>query len=121
MLIGAAWLLAAVGLAGIGLSCCYLLERPIRGWAGLASIVHGLTGAVGVAIVVAAVARADVDRQGFGRLSVELLAATLLGGLLVAATHLRRRRPAGLLVALHAILGVSAIVIVAAYVATGGG
>jgi hypothetical protein len=121
VLIGAAWLLGAVGLAGLGLICFHLLERPIRGWARLASIVHGVAGAAGVALVVTAVVRAGVDRQGFGRLAVELLAATLLGGLLVAAAHGRRRRPAGLLVALHAMAGVAGIVIVAAYVSTGGG
>ncbi len=108
-------------MAGIGLCSFYLLERPIRGWARLASIVHGVAGAAGVAVVIAATARATTDPQGFGRLAASFLAVTLLGGLAVAATQLRRRRPAGLLVALHATVGMAGLVILAAYVSIGGG
>ena len=120
MLTGATWLLSGVGVAGIGLCCFYLLERPIRGWARLASVVHGVAGAAGVAVVVAAVFRAASDAQGFGRLAAGFLAATLLGGLAVAAAQVRRRRPAGLLVALHATVGMAGLVILAAYFSIGG-
>lgn len=121
MLTGATWLLSGVGVAGIGLCCFYLLERPIRGWARLASIVHGMAGAAGVAVVIVAIGQAAIDPQGFGRLAASLLAVTLLGGLAVAAAALRRRRPAGLLVAVHATLGVAGLVILAAYVSIGSG
>ena len=114
----AVWLLGGAALLGVALSTFYLAEKPIRGGARWASAVHGLGGGIGVGVAVYAIALAP-DRQGFGRIAAILLGATLLAALLIVATQLRRRRPAGLVVALHAVTGVAALVILAAYASIG--
>ena len=109
----------AVAAAGLGLSCFYLLERPIRGTARWASWAHGVVGASGVGAFVWGWWRAP-DASGFGRLAGWLLVSGLVAGVLIAAYQLlRRRRPAGLVVALHATLGVVGMVILLAYVSIG--
>ena len=114
----ATWILGATVLAGLGLSAFYLTEKPIRGAVRWASAAHGLSGAAGFVLAVLAASHA-LDRQGFGRIAIGFLAATLLGGLVIAAAQLRRRRPPGLVVALHAITGVAGLVILAAYASVG--
>ena len=114
MTAAALWVLGLTVAAGLGLSCFYLLERPIVGRARLASYAHGLAGATGVGLLLAAVWGA-ADAQGFGRIAAYSLGATLLAGLIVFAAQLRRRRPSGLVVALHATLGVAGFVIFVAY------
>ncbi len=118
MLTGALWLVGLAVLAGIGLSGFYLQERPIRGAARWASAAHGVAGTAGVALVAWSAWSAAADANGFLHLSTYLLGATLLGGLIVAAGVLRRRRTPGLVVALHATLGVAGAVILVAYAAT---
>ena len=119
MLTASLWLVGAAVAAGLGLSCFYLLERPIRGAARLASWAHGLVGAAGTALAVTAAFPA-ADPGGFGRLSVYGLGATLLAGVAIFVAQLRRRRPPGLVVVLHATLGMAAFIILLAYAATAG-
>jgi hypothetical protein len=88
----APWPLAAVhGLLGIGGLCCLALSLggPPRG--------------------------ADLGVASFGTTSAVLLAVAALAGLGTLFTHRLRRRPAGTLIALHAMLAVSGFVILAAY------
>ena len=118
MLNYAIWLLGGVALVGVALSTFYMAEKPIRGGARWASVAHGLGGAAGTAMAVYAIVLAP-DRQGFGRMAAILLGATVLVATLIIAAQLRRRRPAGLVVALHAIAGVTALVILAAYASVG--
>jgi hypothetical protein len=114
----ALWLLGLAVLAGIGLSTFHLQERPIRGAARWASAGHGLAGAAGTALVFAALWSAASDANGFSQLALYLLGAALLGGLIIGLGALRRRRASGLVVALHATLGVAGAVILLAYVST---
>ena len=123
------WLLGAVVAAGITLGCFYLQERRIRGpWAWLSGA-HGVAGTVGVALVLFGLWRhggsawgdgawGDGGRgdgaQGFDNVAGGMLAATLAGGALVVWAQLRGRRPSGLVVALHATLGVAGYVMLAA-------
>ena len=115
MLTIALWVLAAAVAAGIALSCLYLLERPIRGWARLGAHAHGLLGAAGTVVVASLVVGGAADPQGFGRTALWMLGLTLLGGLIVLVSSLRHRRVPGLVVALHATIGMGAFVILLAY------
>lgn len=115
MLIVALWLLSATVAAGLVLACFWLMERPPRGAVRLGSTAHGLAGAAGTALVLCLVLGGTSDPQGFGRMAAWLLGATLLGGGAVVLAQLRRRRPSGLGVAIHAILGIAGFVILLAY------
>lgn len=110
----ALWLLGGVALLGLALSTFYLAEKPIRGGIRWASLAHGLGGGAGAGVAVYAIALAP-DRQGFGRIAAILFGMTILAALVIVLAQLRRRRPAGLAVALHAVSGVAALVILAAY------
>ena len=118
MLEVAVWVVGAAVLLGVGLSAFYLAERPIQGAARWASVVHGLVGVGGAGLTAAAVMGA-ADPQGLGRIALVLLGAALLGATVIVVSNVRRRRPGGLVVALHAIAAVSAAVILAAYAGTG--
>ncbi len=108
------WVLGAAVAGGIALACLWLMERPVRGAWRWASAAHGLIAAAGTALLAAA-AWAAPDAQGFGRLAIWMLGLALLGGLVVAVAQLRRRRPPGLAVILHATMGVAGYVILLAY------
>ena len=114
MLATALWVLATAVAAGIGLCALYLLERPIRGWSRAATAAHGLLGTFGTAIVAALILRGAPDPQGFGH-TAWMLALTLAGGLAILAAHLLRRHAPGLVVAIHATIGMGAFVILLAY------
>ena len=111
------WVLAATVAAGIGLSCCYLAERPILGATRWVSWAHGLAGTSGVCLLIVHVWSSTPDPAGFDRVAAWMLGLTLAGGALVVVAQMRRRKPSGLLVALHAIVGVGGFVILTASVA----
>lgn len=115
MLTLALWILAAAVAAGIALSCFYLLERPIRGAARLGVHAHGLLGIVGTGLVAARLIGGAPDPQNFGRIALWMLGLALSGGLVILAAALRRRRAPGLVVALHATVGMGGFVILLAY------
>ena len=116
MLNAAFWILGVTVAAGLAIGCFYMLERPIRGWARLLSAGHGLLGVTGSTLLFVPIAAGASDRSGMGQVATGLLAATLMGAAVVVYAQVRRRRPPGLVVALHATLGVAGYVILAAYV-----
>lgn len=120
MLTAALWILGVAVLGGIGLAGLHLAERPITGLTRLASAAHGAVAASGVLLVIGAMLAGRADPAGMGRMAAGFLAVALLGGLCIVAFQLRRRRAPGLVVALHATLGVGGVVILAAYAATQG-
>ncbi len=118
MLDAAFWILGMTVAAGLALGCFYLQERPIRGWARWTSVGHGLLGVTGSALLIASMATGAPDRGGMGQVATTLLVATLIGAAVIVVAQVRRRRPSGLVVALHATLGVAGYVILAAYTST---
>ena len=118
MLDAAFWILGATVAAGLAISCFYLLERPIRGLARWASIGHGLLGVAGSMLFFASMAAGAPDRSGMGQVAAGLLIGALTGAAVVILAQVRRRRPSGLVVALHATLGVAGYVVLAAYATT---
>ncbi len=118
MLDAAFWILGMTVAAGLALGCFYLQERPIRGWARWTSVGHGLLGVAGSALFLASMAAGAPDRSGMGQAATCLLVGALIGAAVVVVAQARRRRPSGLVVALHATLGVAGYVILAAYAST---
>ncbi len=118
MLNTAFWILAITVAAGLAISCFYLQERPIRGVARWISLAHGLLGVTGSTLFLALMAAGAPDRSGMGQVAASLLVGTLIGAAMVVLAQVRRRRPSGLVVALHATLGVAGYVILAAYAST---
>ena len=118
MLDAAFWILGVTVAAGLAISCFYLLERPIRGLARWVSVGHGLLGVTGSVLFFMSVAAGAPDRGGMGQVAASLLIGTLTGAAVVVLAQVRRRRPSGLVVALHATLGVAAYIVLAAYAAT---
>lgn len=115
MLEAAFWILGMTVAAGLALGCFYLQERPIRGWARWTSVGHGLLGVTGSTLFFASMAAGASDRSGMGQAATALLVGTLIGAAVVMVAQVRRRRPSGLVVAVHATLGVAGYVILAAY------
>lgn len=115
MLDAAFWILGMTVAAGLALGCFYLQERPIRGFARWTSVGHGLLGVTGSTLFFASMAAGASDRSGMGQAATTLLVGTLIGAAVVMVAQVRRRRPSGLVVALHATLGVAGYVILAAY------
>jgi hypothetical protein len=115
MLTAASWCLGAAVVAGLALAGLWLVERPPRGAARLGSAAHGLAGAAGTAMVLSLALGGANDPQGFARMAAWLLGAALLGGGAVVLAQLRGRRPSGLVVAIHATLGIAGFVILLAY------
>lgn len=103
-----AWLVGAAVLLGVLLAGFYLTERPIRGAARSVSVLHGALASAGTALALTA---------GGLRLNTLMLLAALVGGALIVVAKLRRQRPAGLIVALHATFGVAGAVLLAAALA----
>jgi hypothetical protein len=111
MLTVVSWLLGLAVLAGVGLAGVWLQERRPAWWMGAA---HGVVGLVGTAMALLWLMGA-ADRQGFGRLAGWFLGIALAGGGVVVVAQLRGRRPSGLVVALHATMGVAGFVLWLAY------
>jgi len=118
MLDAAFWILGVTVAAGLAIACFYLQERPIRGWARWISVGHGLSGVIGSALFFVSIAAGASDKYGMGRVATSLLVGTLMGAAVVIFAQVRRRRPSGLAVALHATLGMAGYVIFAAYAST---
>lgn len=115
MLSASLWLLAAAILIGIGLAALWLQGHRPAGWARLAAPLHGLAAAAGTALLLAFIVGGAADPQNFGHLTAWFLGIALAGGTVIVVSQLRRRRPAGLVVALHASLGLAGFVLLLAY------
>jgi hypothetical protein len=83
----------------VGLGAVLVAGR--RGWLAM---IHGVSGAAGLAVLALAFRRGLLN----GKLALDvlvLLAAGFCGGLLMASYGWRRRRPPGLVLLLHAFAG----------------
>src|ERR1700739_1498759 len=89
----------------------------------LLTVVHGLFGLGGFGCLVLALRGPprglDQAIGSFGMIAAALIALTALLGVSFAATRLLNRRPAAILIGIHATLAVSGFVILAAYVFAG--
>ncbi len=119
MLIAALAVVSAAVLIGLALGTLYMIKEDppkrimVVGW------LHGALGATGVGLLLLALRGASRGvAQGagsFGWISGTMLAATLAGGIVILAGHLRRKPNPPLLIAMHATLGVAGYVMLAAY------
>jgi hypothetical protein len=115
-----ALLTVVVGVGGWLASLYLLVERPPArlNWVG---ILHGAGGAVGFAVMVAAVRvppGAHAVRMGVGRFgwfAAFLVGAALVAGLAILATHLRRLTVSNSLVATHGLLAVTGYTLLVTY------
>lgn len=121
MLLLAFWVLAAA--VGLGAALALLHIRPSRGSAPWQlGAIHGTLGAVGLVLLVLALRgppRGTIyGIAPFGVVAAILFALALLAGLLVLRSLRRGRHPVTLIGA-HAMIAISAFVVLAAYVAIG--
>jgi len=124
MLSLSAAILAAAVLLGAILATLHLradgASRLPSWFLGPAGAMHGLLGAAGLAVLVLAlqgpVRGAATGTASFGTIAAILLATAFAAGLGIALAHLRRARPPGALIGLHALLAISGVVILAAYI-----
>jgi len=118
MLLLSFWLLLSAGLFGSVLGALHLRTGRAQPKAAY-GVLHGLLGAVGLAVLLLALRGPPrgvaMGVGSFGRVATIILATTLLAGLVIATMYFRRQRPSGLLIAVHATIAISGIVILAAY------
>lgn len=111
-------LAAAVALGSV-LAVLYLGGRTMPAAPWPLSAVHGLLGIGGLCCLALSLGGpprgADLGVASFGAVAAALLAMAALAGGGVMMTHRIRRRRAGTLLALHAMLAVSGFVVLAAY------
>ena len=109
------------GALGGGLAVWHLRPHAAPPWA--LGALHGVLGVAGLVLLLLALRgppRGVAEGvAGFGTVAVVLLAIALIAGLAVLAAHLRRRAIGGLLIAIHASVAITAIVVLAAYVLVG--
>ena len=120
MLTWAAYLLAAGALVGLAL-IALANAAPSRDRIWLPGLAHGLLAALGSILLVAGWIRGPVRgvEQGassFGTAATGLVVSGLFLGIMLFVSRLRTKRPAMLLIALHATLGVAGLVMLAAYI-----
>ena len=115
-------LCAAVAL-GAGLAIHYMRGPAVRRPAWPIGLAHGVIGAAGLAILIFALRRglppSAAGTTGFAPAAAALLALALVFGLVLAYAAARRRRPAGLLVAIHASLAIAGFVVLWTVVSLG--
>ncbi len=127
MLIAAFVILGFAVLLGSTLAVLHLRAQadaaswPVVPWPVAA--LHGLLGIGGLLCLVLALRGPPRGlAQGtasFGAIAAALFALAALVGGAILATHLRKRRRAGALIGLHAVLAVSGFVVLAAYLLAG--
>ena len=110
----ALWLLGIAAVIGSGLAIQFLRGPAAARPNWLAPLVHGAFGAGGLAVLFVALSHGPppsaMGTAGFGMAAALLLSLALALGLFVGYATFRRRRPAGLLVAVHASLAVAGFV-----------
>jgi hypothetical protein len=105
---------------GVWLSMQYLIEERAPPIMGRIAAIHGTAGALCVATLYVALSRPGPAVGKFGWSAFVVLAATLAGGLTILSFNLRAKPPSRLLVAIHALAGMTGAVMVAAYFSTPG-
>jgi asparagine N-glycosylation enzyme membrane subunit Stt3 len=113
-------LAAAFGTVLAGL---HLRAGRVRPPSWVFGALHGLIGIIGLVLlfpVLQGPPRGEaMGVGGFGSIAAVLLVLGLLASLALAAARLRRKRPPGLAIGIHATLAVSGVVILAAYALLG--
>ncbi|HJU16577.1 MAG TPA: hypothetical protein VJ770_08895 [Stellaceae bacterium] len=114
-------LCAAVPI-GAGLAAAALRGAPAKPPPRLLPLVHGLLGAAGLAVLIAALhhglPRTGMGTSGFGPVAAVLLGLAFVLGLALGALG-RGRRPPGPLVGVHASLAIAGFVVLLALIALG--
>jgi hypothetical protein len=116
-------LLVAVAVLGSVLGAVHLRAGggAPPGW--LPGALHGLLGTAAFVTLLLALRgppRGEAMGVGaFGRIAAVLAATALLAGLAILVVRLRSRRVPGLLIGIHATIGVSGVVVLAAYTLLG--
>jgi hypothetical protein len=110
-------------LLGFALGVMHLQSEGRRAPPWLLAVTHGLFGIGGFGCLVLALRgptrELDEAIGSFGVIATALIALTALLGVSFFVTRLLKRRPAGILIGIHATLAVSGFVILAAYVFAG--
>lgn len=122
MLTAAIGLLLAAVVIGSGLAIAHLHTTAARRVPWPAGALHGLLGAGG--IVLAALAPAETDAAqagagGFRAIGVVLLCCALLAGLTILRRRLSGRPLTTTRIGIHALLAISGVVVLGAYLAVG--
>ncbi|HEY6431777.1 MAG TPA: hypothetical protein VIZ17_07310 [Acetobacteraceae bacterium] len=122
MLTDAAFVLIGAVTLGVLLAVVQLqaLGKPPIPWP--VAMLHGVTGAAGLVMVLAAPAGArgvETGTTGFRAIAVVLLVIALLVGGLILRARVARRRLSFTLVGVHALLAISGVVMLGAYLAAG--
>ncbi len=122
MLTDAAFVLIAAATFGALLSVVQLQrpKSPPIPWP--VGVLHGLLGAAGLALMLLAPAAshaAEAGAGGFRIMAAVLLGLALLAGLLILRARLGRRRLSFTVVGVHALLAISGVVLLGAYLAAG--
>jgi hypothetical protein len=119
MLLLSFWLLLIAGLFGSVLAALHLRSGAVPPKAAF-GILHGLLGGAGLAALLLALRGPPrglaMGVGSFGGIAAALLVLALLVGLVIAVMSIRRRRPPGLVIGIHATIAISGIVILAAYI-----
>jgi hypothetical protein len=120
----AAFIIVAITvLSGSALGVMHLQSEGRTTPPCLLAALHGIFGIGGFGCLVLALrgpARGlDQTIGSFGMIATALIALAALLGVSFIATRLLKRRPAGILIGIHATLAVSGFVILAAYVFAG--
>ncbi len=122
MLTDAAFLLIGAVTLGALLAVVQLQApgKPPIPWP--VAMLHGVLGAAGLAIVLAAPAGergVATGTTGFRAIAVMLLAVALLLGAFILRARIARRRLSFTLVGVHALFAISGVVLLGAYLAAG--
>jgi hypothetical protein len=108
---------------GAGLAIHYLRGAALRRPPWPIALVHAVLGAAGLTILVLALRRglppSDAGTTGFGPAAAVLIGLALALGLVIARAAWRGRRPAGILVAIHAGLAFAGFVVLWTLVSLG--
>lgn len=123
MLTAAFWTLGAAVALGAAAAWPHLRAPAVGVGRWLPGAAHGSLAALGFVLLVLALPGASrgaaAGVAAFGPVAAALAGLALLAGLGMLVARLRRKRPPGALVGVHATLGVSGFVILLAYLFSG--
>jgi peptidoglycan biosynthesis protein MviN/MurJ (putative lipid II flippase) len=111
-------ILCVAVLLGLWLSSQYLIEEKKSAIMRRVAPIHGTAGAICVALLYLALHRPGPPAGKFGWTAFVVLAAALAGGVTILSFHLRGKPVNPTLVAMHASVGLTGAVLLAAYFAS---